>query len=29
LFQEDLLDWEVSATTPITVDDKLPSYWFK
>jgi len=29
LFQDDLLDWEVSATTPITVDGKLPSYWFK
>lgn len=28
LFQSDLLDWELSATTPITVDDKLPSDWF-
>lgn len=27
LFQENLLDWEKSATTRITVDGKLPSGW--
>lgn len=29
LFQADLLEWELEATTPITVDGKLPSYWTK
>jgi hypothetical protein len=29
LFQDDLLDWELNASTPITVDDKLPSHWFQ
>ena len=29
LFQEDLLDWELSATTGITVDGKLPGTWTK
>ncbi len=29
LFQSDLLEWELEATSPITVDDKLPSYWTK
>lgn len=28
LFMDDLLEWEVGATGPITVDDKLPSSWF-
>lgn len=28
LFESDLLDWEVQATKPITVDGKLPSKWF-
>jgi len=27
LFQADLLEWEISATGPITVDDKLPTSW--
>ncbi len=27
LFQSDLLEWELDATTSITVDGKLPSYW--
>ena len=27
LFQSDLLDWELGASTSITVDGKLPSYW--
>ncbi|MDA3954454.1 MAG: hypothetical protein PF485_12470 [Bacteroidales bacterium] len=27
LFQEDLLDWEISATSGITVDGKLPDSW--
>lgn len=27
LFQSDLLEWELEATSSITVDDKLPSYW--
>jgi hypothetical protein len=29
LFQSDLLDWEVQATMPITVDGKLPASWTK
>jgi hypothetical protein len=29
LFQDDLLDWEMAATTPITVDGKLPQSWFE
>lgn len=29
LFESDLLDWEKSATTPITVDNKLPASWPK
>jgi len=29
LFQSDLLEWELSATTPITVDEKLPTGWFE
>ena len=29
LFQDDLLDWELGATTGITVDDKLPPSWFE
>jgi thiosulfate/3-mercaptopyruvate sulfurtransferase len=29
LFQSDLLDWELGATTPITVDGKLPASWFE
>lgn len=29
LFQEDLLDWEIGATTGITVDGKLPANWFE
>jgi thiosulfate/3-mercaptopyruvate sulfurtransferase len=29
LFQSDLLDWEMNATTPITVDGKLPASWFE
>lgn len=28
LFEEDLLDWELEASRSITVDGKLPSYWF-
>ncbi|MHC1706411.1 MAG: hypothetical protein AB9842_02690 [Bacteroidales bacterium] len=28
LFQEDLLPWEVGATSHITVDGKLPADWF-
>ncbi|NOZ48307.1 MAG: hypothetical protein GXO79_16255 [Chlorobi bacterium] len=28
LFEDDLLDWEKSATQSITVDDKLPAWWF-
>lgn len=27
LFQEDLLDWEINATSGITVDGKLPASW--
>jgi len=27
LFQADLLEWELEATGPLTVDGKLPSYW--
>lgn len=29
LFQENLLDWEQTATQGITVDDKLPESWFE
>ena len=29
LFQDDLLEWELSATSGITVDDKLPPSWFE
>jgi len=29
LFQSDLLEWELSATTGITVDGKLPQSWFE
>ena len=29
LFKENLLDWELTATGPITVDGKLPSGWMK
>ena len=29
LFKSDLLDWELSATEGITMDDQLPSYWPK
>jgi hypothetical protein len=29
LFQDDLLEWELSATSCITVDDKLPPSWFE
>jgi thiosulfate/3-mercaptopyruvate sulfurtransferase len=29
LFQSDLLDWEVNATTPIACDGKLPESWFE
>ena len=29
LFQEDLLDWEIGATSGITVDGKLPASWFE
>jgi len=29
LFQENLLDWEMNATSGITCDDKLPSEWFE
>ena len=29
LLKEDLLDWEMSATESITMDDELPSHWFK
>ena len=29
LFQDDLLEWELAATTPITVDGKLPQSWFE
>jgi len=29
LFQSDLLDWELNATTPVTVDGKLPESWFQ
>jgi thiosulfate/3-mercaptopyruvate sulfurtransferase len=28
LFKSDLLDWEISATGSITMDDQLPSNWF-
>ncbi len=28
LFQSDLLPWEINATSPITVDGKLPQSWF-
>jgi hypothetical protein len=28
LFESDLLEWEKTATKPITVDGKLPSKWF-
>jgi thiosulfate/3-mercaptopyruvate sulfurtransferase len=28
LYESDLLDWEKKATTPITVDSKLPEKWF-
>jgi thiosulfate/3-mercaptopyruvate sulfurtransferase len=28
LFESDLLEWEVDATRPITVDGSLPSSWF-
>lgn len=27
LFKDDLLDWEVEANTPITVDNELPESW--
>ncbi|MCO5251646.1 MAG: hypothetical protein M9949_09530 [Candidatus Kapabacteria bacterium] len=27
LFEEDLLEWEIKATKPITVDGKLPASW--
>ena len=27
LFQDDLLEWEMKATSGITVDDKLPESW--
>lgn len=29
LFQDDLLDWELGATSGITVDGKLPESWFE
>ncbi len=29
LFQDDLLDWERTATNPITVDYRLPESWFE
>ena len=29
LFQENLLSWEQTATTPIVVDGKLPASWFR
>jgi thiosulfate/3-mercaptopyruvate sulfurtransferase len=29
LFNSDLLEWEKTATSPITVDGKLPSIWLK
>ncbi|MCF8372333.1 MAG: hypothetical protein K9H64_11965 [Bacteroidales bacterium] len=29
LFQDDLLNWEVNATSGITVDGKLPASWFE
>lgn len=29
LFQESLLNWELGATTKITVDGKLPASWFR
>lgn len=29
LFQEDLLDWEMNATSGITVDNALPASWFQ
>jgi thiosulfate/3-mercaptopyruvate sulfurtransferase len=29
LFQSDLLEWELGATTPIAVDGKLPEGWFE
>lgn len=29
LFQSDLLDWELDASSDIAVDGKLPSYWMK
>ncbi len=29
LFQENLLDWELEASTSITVDNKLPASWFE
>jgi hypothetical protein len=28
LFEEDLLEWEIGATKPYTVDNKLPASWF-
>lgn len=28
LFQTDLLEWELNATAPITVDGQLPTSWF-
>jgi hypothetical protein len=29
LFDEDLLDWEKSASNSIIVDGKLPESWFE
>lgn len=29
LFHDDLLEWEIGATTPIIVDNKLPESWFQ
>ncbi|MEZ5082386.1 MAG: hypothetical protein R2750_02870 [Bacteroidales bacterium] len=29
LFQENLLEWEISASQGITVDGKLPESWFE
>jgi len=29
LFEENLLDWEKSATSGMTVDGKLPDSWFR
>jgi len=28
LWADSLYDWEATATTPMTVDGELPSYWF-